>query len=88
MFHSLVLVEIKDGGTKHFLEALFQVTFIDGYFATELFDGDRIPDVLDEDLAGPVNTSVGEFILSYKFFSGSFELTSRIGNNKSVNGFS
>lgn len=48
MFHALALVEIKNGGPKHFLESLFQVTFIDSHFPAEFLDGNRFSDVLQQ----------------------------------------
>ena len=52
MFHPLALVKIEDGRTKHFLEALLQVTFIDGYLPAQLLDGDGLTNLLEQDLAG------------------------------------
>ena len=40
MFHPLALIKIEYGSAIHFLEPLLQVTFIDGHFAAEFFNGD------------------------------------------------
>lgn len=53
MFHALALVKIKDGGAKHFFETFFEVTFIDGHFATEFLDGDGLTDMFEQNFAGP-----------------------------------
>lgn len=52
VLHALALVEVEDGGSEHFLESFFEVTFVDGDFATKLLDGEGFADVLQEDLAG------------------------------------
>ena len=52
MFHPLALIKIEDGGAEHFLEALFQIAFIDRHFAAELFDSERFADVLKEHFPG------------------------------------
>ena len=46
MLHALALVEIKNRSAIHFLETLFQVTFIDGDFFAEFFNGDRFTNML------------------------------------------
>ncbi len=45
MFHALTLVEIKNGGSKEFLESFFQITFVDGHFTAEFPDGERFADM-------------------------------------------
>src|SRR4051794_40403274 len=35
MFHSLALIKVEDGTSKHFLKALFQVAFIHCYFTAK-----------------------------------------------------
>ena len=52
VFHALALVEVEDGGPEHLFKAFFQVTFVDGDLAAELFDGEGFADVLEEYFAG------------------------------------
>mgnify|MGYP003423203698 CR=1 FL=1 len=46
VFHPLALIKVEHSGTKQFFETFFQVTFIDGYFTAEFFNGDRFADML------------------------------------------
>ena len=49
MFHALVLVKIKNGGTEHHLEAFFEIAFVDGRFSAQLLYGDGIADMGKQD---------------------------------------
>lgn len=51
MFHTLVLVEVENGSAEKLFEALLEVTLVDSHFTAQLFDGDGLTDMLDEDLA-------------------------------------
>ena len=52
MFHTLALVELKDGGAEQLLEAFFQVAFVDGHPAAQVLYGDGLANLLDQDLPG------------------------------------
>ena len=53
MFHALALVKFENGGAVHFFKALFQVTFIHGNPAAQLFDGNGLADLLQQNIPGP-----------------------------------
>ena len=38
MFHALALIEVEDGSAVQFLEAFFQIAFIDGYFTAQFLN--------------------------------------------------
>ena len=48
MFHALALVKIKDGGTEHFFETLFQVTLVNCHLPAKFPDGQGFADMLQE----------------------------------------
>jgi hypothetical protein len=52
MLHALALVKIEDGLSEEFFKPLFQVAFINGHLAAERFDGKRLSNMLEQDLAG------------------------------------
>ena len=52
MFHTLALVEIKNGSAEKLLKSFFKVAFVNSYFATKFLDGNRLPDVLQKNFTG------------------------------------
>src|SRR5688500_20170705 len=52
MLHALALVEIKYSSAEKFLKSFFQVTLVDGYFAAQLLNGDRLTDMLQKNFPG------------------------------------
>src|SRR4030095_6485190 len=51
MLHSLALIKIKDGSAKHFFKPFFQVTFIDSNLTAKFLNGDRLANMLNQDLS-------------------------------------
>ncbi len=96
MFHALVLVEVENGSAEYFLEAFFEVAFINGHFAAEFLDGNRIAYMLDKyftcpDYFFPVGIIIQEFTGNqvFTFFPGhAFHAVEqqdlRLGVNKDI----
>ena len=62
MLHALLLVEVEYGGAEDFFETFFEVAFVDGYFAAELLDSDRVTDVLKQYFSGSIDTLPAKLI--------------------------
>ena len=46
VFHTLLLVKIKNSSAKNFFEPLFYITLIHGHFAAQFLDGNGVANML------------------------------------------